>query len=231
MAYRLKRPDDINWFDLLHLEHPERAVDVITQFKGPHYQGQSISQLIHGIDQLCPGGYINQSVVESALRSGDFFLVPFGEAMSPLLRYIVTINTNNALGNQQTSEWQLSSNTHSDHLTSTLQSLMRDVKEPVRVAAAVRQKAKPDNGSSNQGQKDKAKEIYWVELVCEYKDPEVNSSEDVGSLPYKATFSDGSTEKGYLTSGYTKLNNIPGGEVKAGAFAIPCKGAFLVKTN
>jgi hypothetical protein len=55
--------------------------------------------------------------------------------MSPLLRYIVTINTNNALGNQQTSEWQLSSNTHSDHMTSTLQSLMRDVKEPVRVVA------------------------------------------------------------------------------------------------
>ena len=94
--------------------------------------------------------------------------------MSPLLRYIVTINTNNALGNEQTSEWQLSSNTHSDHLASTLESLMRDVKEPVRVAAAVRQKAKPVKPVTNEREPDKTKEKesekFWLKIQSLYDD-------------------------------------------------------------
>jgi hypothetical protein len=52
----------LDWFDFLHLEHPDRAVDVFAQFKGPYFQGQSITQLIHGIDQLCSNGYMNQNV-------------------------------------------------------------------------------------------------------------------------------------------------------------------------
>jgi hypothetical protein len=94
--------------------------------------------------------------------------------MSPLLRYIVTINTNNALGNQQTSEWQLSSNTHSDHLTSTLESLMRDVKEPVRVAAAVRQKAAlgkpPETKRDPEKKKEKEPEKFWLKIQSLYDD-------------------------------------------------------------
>jgi hypothetical protein len=44
-----------DWFDLFQLEHPERATDLITQLKGQSFQGQSKLQLIHGLDQLCPG--------------------------------------------------------------------------------------------------------------------------------------------------------------------------------
>lgn len=177
MAYRLKRPDDIDWFDLLQLEHPERAIDIITQYNGYGQQGQSVHQHIHGLDMadvMNSDGSINSRVVREKLNSGEFLLVPYGETLSPMLRYIVTINTNNALDNQQTSEWQLSSNTHSDHLTSILKSLMKDVKEPVRVAAAVRQKAKPVKLVTNEREPDKAKEKepekFWLKIQSLYDD-------------------------------------------------------------
>jgi hypothetical protein len=130
--------------------------------------------------------------------------------MSPLLRYIVTINTNNALGNQQASEWQLSTNTNSDHLTSTLESLMRDVKEPVRVAAAARQKAKPNSSAKNQDKQSQQKEVYWIDLECTYK----GAGESVEGMPYTITFSDGKTRKGKLQNGITRINDIPAGQVE-----------------
>jgi hypothetical protein len=120
--------------------------------------------------------------------------------MSPLLRYIVTINTNNAIGHQQTSEWQLSSNTHSDHLTSTLESLMRDVKEPVRVAAAARQKAKPNSSVKNQDKQNQSNQPTFtngikfsfsacflpllnnniVNTICQMANPTIHINELVG---------------------------------------------------
>jgi hypothetical protein len=89
------------------------AVYIITQLNGPHYQGQPTTQLIADLEQLCPNGIINPSVVESALRSGEFILVPYTEAMSPMLRQVITLNTNDAANiksERQLSKWQLSSN-------------------------------------------------------------------------------------------------------------------------
>lgn len=83
-----------------------------------------------------------------------------------MLRYIVTINTNNALGNQQTSEWQLSSNTYSNHLASTLESLMKDVKESVRVVAVVRHKAALGKPLETKRDPEKKKEPgkFWLKI-------------------------------------------------------------------
>jgi hypothetical protein len=146
--------------------------------------------------------------------------------LCPLLRYIVTINTNNALGNQQTSEWQLSSNTHSDHLTSTLESLMRDVKEPVRVAAAARQKATPNSSGKNQDKQSQQKEVYWIDLECTYK----GAGESVEGMPYTITFSDGKTRKGKLQNGITRINDIPAGQVEV-VFGYPEAEKELVEAR
>jgi hypothetical protein len=167
-------------------------------------------QLIHGLDQLCPGGYINQGVVESALRSGEFFLIPYGDATSPMLRQVITFNTHADQSNQQTSKWDFSSNTYSDHLTSKLNYLINQTPEPVRVAAAVRQKAKSTSSNNNQNKKTQQKEVYWIDLECTYK----GAGESVEGMPYTITFSDGKTRKGKLQGGITRINDIPAGQVE-----------------
>ncbi len=111
---------------------------------------------------------------------------------------------------------------HQD-LVKSLRGSDKDVAEVSKKVEALRRalqeerqrlkKLKAEQKVLSQDKQTQQKEIYWIELVREYKDPEVNSTEDVGRLPYKATFSDGTTKKGYLTGGYAKLNNIPGGEV------------------
>ncbi len=218
MFYKLKRPTDIDWFDLFQLEHPDRAIDIITQMRGPHYQGQATSQLVEGLQQLCPDGIINPNVVESALRSGEFILVPYTEAMSPMLRQVITLNTSDATDTKsppQLSEWQLTSNTFSDHLTSTLHYIIQQTAKPIFAAAAVRQKAKP--GSNAGKQTTQAADKYWIELSCEYntdsKNTNATSNNSVDNLPYIVTFSDGSTKKGRLNNGFARLTNIPAGQV------------------
>mgnify|MGYP000316879918 CR=1 FL=1 len=215
MFYKLKRPTEVDWFDLFQLEHPDRAIDLITQMNGPRYDGQSVMQLVSGLEQLCPNGKINPNVVESALRSGEFILVPYSEAMSPMLRQVINLNTSDDHTNSKASEWQLSSNTFSEHLTSTLHYLVDQTPKPVFVAAAVRQKGKPKSAATTQDKQ--PKDTYWIELVCEYKSDSKNSnagaSNAVDNLPYVVTFSDGSTKKGRLNNGFSRLTNIPAGQV------------------
>jgi hypothetical protein len=130
-----------------------------------------------------------------------------------LLRKVARVN--DAQQDEKTkAEWEIITNTHSESLTSDLKFLIDRVPKPAFVSATIRQEAKPDNTSKAAGGQQAKKETYWVELVCEYKDPDVNAVEDMGSLPYKVTFSDGSTKQGYLSGGYKKLSNIPAGDVE-----------------
>ena len=173
MFYTLKRPTEIDWFDLFQLEHPDRAIDLITQMCGPRFQGQSIMQLISGLDKLCPDGHINPHVVESALRSGEFFLVPFSDAQSPMLRQAITFHTDSGQNNPTKSEWLLSSNTFSDHLTSTLHYLIDQTPKPIFVSAAVRQNAKAGSAATTPApkqQKQKEPEKFWLKIQSIYDD-------------------------------------------------------------
>ncbi len=219
MFYKLKRPTDIDWFDLFQLEHPDRAIDIITQLNGPHYQGQATTQLVDGIDQLFPDGNINPNVVDRALRSGEFILVPYTQALSPMLRQVINMNTSDATeikNSSHLSEWQLSTNTFSEHLTATLHYLIDQTPKPIFAAAAIRQKANP-KAAQQQQQKQQPKDIYWIELACEYKTDSkgANSGANNGvdKLPYTVTFSDGSIKKGKLDNGFARLTNIPAGQV------------------
>ena len=173
MFYTLKRPTEIDWFDLFQLEHPDRAIDVIKQMAGLHYQGQSIMQLVSGLDQLCPGGHVNPDVVETALRNGEYILVPYGEAMSPMLRQVITFNTSRAQSSPQASVWQINGNTFSEHLTSTLNYLIDQTPKPIFVAAAARQKAKPGQSpaaTTALAKKEKEPEKYWLKIQSIYDD-------------------------------------------------------------
>jgi len=212
MFYTLKRPTEIDWFDLFQLEHPDRAIDLITQMCGPRFQGQSIMQLISGLDKLCPDGHINPHVVESALRSGEFFLVPFSDAQSPMLRQAITFHTDSGKNNPTKSEWLLSTNTFSDHLTSTLHYLIDQTPKPIFVSAAVRQNAKAGSAAGKQNTQAQQKDVYWVQLTCNYGNADRSISE---GLPYKVTFSDGTSKSGKLGDRPVYLKDIPQGEVKA----------------
>ena len=173
-----------------------------------------------------PRGYINQGVVEGTLRSGEFFLIPYGDATSPMLRQVITFNTHADQSNQQTSKWDFSSNTYSDHLTSKLNYLINQTPEPVRVAAAARQKAKPTSSNNNQNKQTHQKEIYWIDLECTYK----GAGESVEGMPYTITFSDGKTRKGKLQGGITRINDIPAGQVEV-VFGYPEAEKELVEAR
>ena len=74
MFYQLKRPEDLDWFDLFHLEDPQEATHTITQMAGPHYQGQNIMQVISGLENAVPvGALIDEKTIKHLLESGQFF--------------------------------------------------------------------------------------------------------------------------------------------------------------
>jgi len=185
---------------------------VITQLNGRHLAGNAPDMLISGISRAY-NNHFNPDQIAQDLNSGKYYLVSFGNCHAPLLRKVARVNDAQQ-DHKASAEWEIITNTHSEALTSDLKFLMQNVPKPAFVSATIRQEAKPDNtANASDGQQAK-KEMYWVELVCEYKDPDINAVEDMGSLPYKVTFADGTTKQGYLSGGYKKLSNIPAGDVE-----------------
>lgn len=211
MGYSLKHHTELNWFDLAQLEHPDLASAIIQSLQGPSHQGQGPDSFISGLSQVFPQG-VNPSYIDSTLQSGDYFLVALGDAQSPLLRYSSKISLNLAdEGRQQQAqhEWQFSSNTYSEHLSTSLRFAINQTPEPI-FSAVARQKAKPKSSTNSQDKQTQQKEIYWIDLECSYKG---QSGEAVENMPYVITFSDGKTRKGKLNGGMTRINDIPAGQV------------------
>lgn len=204
MNYQLKRQEDIDWFDLFKLEHPDHALNIITQLNGRHFQGNPPDMLISGISSAY-NGHINPQQVERDLNNGNFYLVAFGECHAPLLKKVVEVND----GIEKKAEWEFSSNTYSEALSSSLRYLINNVSKPIFVSAAVRQEAKDKNSDKQTGSKE-AKETYWLDLKVQYEN---DDSKTVHGMPYIITFSDKTQRKGRLNSGETRINNIPPGSV------------------
>lgn len=171
MNYQLKHQDDINWFDLFKLEHPDHALGIINQLNGRHYQGVAPETLISGISEAY-NGHINPQQVEQDLHNGRYYLVAFGECHAPLLKKVVRINDQQESPEQ--AQWEFTSNTFGETLSSSLRFLISNVPKPIFVAAAIRQEAKPESSNSEPEQKEANKEKepkkFWIKVQSLYDD-------------------------------------------------------------
>jgi len=180
---------------------------VITQLNGRHLAGNAPDMLISGISRAY-NNHFNPDQIAQDLNSGKYYLVSFGNCHAPLLRKVARVN--DAQQDEKTkAEWEFTTNTLSESLTSDLKFLMGRVEKPAFVSATIRQEAKPDNTAKASNGQQAKKEIYWIDLECTYKD----NQEFMVGLPYVVTFADGKTRKGKLGNGITRINNIVPGQV------------------
>jgi hypothetical protein len=164
--------------------------------------------LISGISRAY-NNHFNPDQIAQDLNSGKYYLVSFGNCHAPLLRKVARVN--DAQQDEKTkAEWEFTTNTLSESLTSDLKFLMGRVEKPAFVSATIRQEAKPDNTSKASSGQQAKKETYWVELKAHYEGSE---DDTVNGMPYIVTFSDSTKREGYLNGGEARINNIPAGPV------------------